>query len=389
MDHPAPKDMARPTLTTLPRELRDRIFEFVLSSPTGKIRLQDSFIRPLPYFMAYEGYNSRATINLSFLRTCRLINDECKHRLWDYNTLDLATQSRAYSGLYFFKGYLQSLKTQDSAVKLHVRHVSLDVEFFHEKYQPDVEMEGVRAFDTILRELANWSREGRLESICLRICHQYVWHKGWGQTFFAHDHLKELLNRRRMEEIAKPETRPYQAYLDVMKKTTQEGGSLSHIDRTIVIKTGSPEFFPRGGFPSRSFVAENGDPMDLLGDLNSAWGGSLLVDGVLSYQTGALVGPVFEAGRKRKLLNGVYGEDLYYATDVRVYRQATHYANIYNLSLKDVHDKMAESRKFSAEVETLWRDWIESEEFDQSQDNWLSWLSAIDEELPVLPDPSN
>jgi hypothetical protein len=54
-----------------------------------------------------------------------------------------------------------------------------------------------------------------------------------------------------------------------------------------------------------------------------------------------------------------------------------------------VNKKMAESREFSTEVETLWRDCIESEEFDQSQDNWLSWLSAIDEELSDLPDPSS
>jgi hypothetical protein len=385
MDNPAPKDMARTTLTTLPRELRDRIFEYVMSSPTGKIRLQDSFIRPLPQFWAYEGHNIRDTISLSFLRTCRLINDECKNRLWDYNTLDLATESRAYSGLYFFKGYLQSLNLQDSAIKLHVRHVSLDVEFFHEKYQPNAEMEGVKAFESILQELANWSREGRLESICLRICHQYVWHKGWGQTFFAHDHLKELLNRRHIEEFIDPEPpNPYHGYLDVMKRASQEGGFLSHVSSTIVIETGSPEFFPRGGFPSRCFLAENGNPMDLLGDLNCAWGGSLLVDGVLCYRNGALISPVFEAGR-----NGVYGKGLYYTTDVRIYRQATHYANIYNLSFEEVNEKMAESREFSIEVETLWRDCIESEEFDQSQDNWLSWLSAIDEELPDLPDPSS
>src|ERR1019366_7977076 len=96
------------TLTTLPREIRDHIFEYVLSSPTGQIHLQDRFIR-LPWYNTSVSNNDphhdgRGTISLSFLRTCQLIYDECKDRLWDYNTLDLGTDSRAYSGLYFNKG---------------------------------------------------------------------------------------------------------------------------------------------------------------------------------------------------------------------------------------------------------------------------------------------
>jgi hypothetical protein len=202
-----------------------------------------------------------------------------------------------------------------------------------------------------------------------------VWNKGW-QTFFAHDHLTQLQQRRYIEELIDSEDeKPYQGYLDVMRSATGEGGFLSHVDRTFVVDTGKPEFMGMG-FPRRSFVEKYGSPMKILEDLNTAWGGSLMVDGIICYRNGDPVDTVFEEGRN--------GEELFYSADVRIYRQVFHFSNMFELSIEEMNEKMVNSPKFSSEVDTLWQNYVESPEFDASKDSWLNWLSISDEELAKL-----
>src|SRR4051794_5284840 len=122
--------MPQTFLEILPPEIRDTIYRFILQSPTGIITLSKSSyrLRPVRYRIHTCDDDQPETISLSFLRTCKQIYNECNHKLWKWNVLDIEHLKSLHSRDGF------KLRGLDPKITSQVRKVQMDLD--PTKYEP-------------------------------------------------------------------------------------------------------------------------------------------------------------------------------------------------------------------------------------------------------------
>lgn len=123
----------------------------------------------------------------------------------------------------------------------------------------------------------------------------------------------------------------YDTYLGILTAAGGEGGYLEHLERRLLVDTydqwdqrrENPTYdYNRGfnddGSPEIFFHAENGDPNEMLAEMSCAFGGSLVVNGIVCMRNRTQVGILFSPVRTGKDSTGVskiigwhYLEDAY------------------------------------------------------------------------------
>ncbi|KAE9368041.1 hypothetical protein N431DRAFT_429278 [Stipitochalara longipes BDJ] len=258
-------------LLNLPLELRTQIYTYLFTTPKSRIELlktssqsSDSNTR---YRILPPTSDGGDQIRLSFLRTCKQIYAETKYLLWAHNTLYLSSILHpAREGTI---GHLIA-----PAITAHVQSVELDIDLIFEKT-----FAGRLTFGHNLNILNSWARDGRLSSITLTA------KSIMGGTHLTHRQLEKILNHR----VHPVHSLTYHEYLKELQLSINAHTALSTVNRRFVIDNGpstlaAPNWRPR---PIR------GNPMDMLQEVASAWGGRLEVNGVLAFQDGQVLEDVF------------------------------------------------------------------------------------------------
>lgn len=271
-----------------PPEIRNYIYEYVLGSPSGVITLSRSQYRQRPIrYRIYtcEGENAiywanpdaPEEIHLSFLRTCKVIYEECRDLLWIHNTLDIESlrhETKKDGGL---------AKSIHKGIKHNVRSVALDVDLL-----------AFGDFELTLERLDRWSwaQDGKMRSVTLNLREKFS-DNPW---VLSHRNLRKLVKLRTLALRPHSETDSdsdsldrdpayYNDCLDVMSESSLYKG-LSNVARRICIKTENAKWSRKQGFPRRVIMASEGDPEALLKDLSFAWSAEVEMDGVVCYRSG-------------------------------------------------------------------------------------------------------
>lgn len=160
--------MPTPFLENTPREIRDIIYRYVLSSPTGNVALlETSEILGIPSceslsaasnFLIVSSPSSETDdpsslviISLTLLRTCKQIHDECKNLFWKWNVLSIGEpKTRSFSRL--MRPYLLQPSGQIHSIELDVNKGTL------------LRVDDIRF---TLNMLVHWSRVGCLKNISI------------------------------------------------------------------------------------------------------------------------------------------------------------------------------------------------------------------------------
>lgn len=282
--------MTRTFLHVLPLEIREHIYDYVLSSPNGVVQLVRSYIHPKPgapiryrIFVADSGLEGE--IRLSFIRTCKQIYDECTDRFWAKNTLDL--ESIISGGT---RGGAKIPKLLDS-LKLKVQAVQLDIDFFHQY---------TREFRESLTDIGQWAIHGCLKSISLVARDKY---EDKDPTQLSRETFQALLSLRCSCD---PETWPrnhrywgrevmYYKYLDILKNAALKDGCLSKVNKKLIINTGVPGFdLESYGQPKHYMTLHSKhNAPEMLQELSIAVDGEVEVDGTLCFRSGTLMNNIF------------------------------------------------------------------------------------------------
>ncbi|PVH79496.1 hypothetical protein DL98DRAFT_589365 [Cadophora sp. DSE1049] len=142
-------------LEVFPPEITNKIYEYVLQSPTGRVELSTpryGLVEGAPVrfkiFPAHSGPTGRQEIRLSFLRTCKKIHTDCKNMFWPHNILNVT--SLTSDGCF---GLLPN------AIKKKVVAVEMDID----EYQVDL-----YSLQEKLEEIQLWVEEGSLKSFAAR-----------------------------------------------------------------------------------------------------------------------------------------------------------------------------------------------------------------------------
>jgi hypothetical protein len=272
-------------LLNLPLELRTQIYTYLFTTPKSRIELVKTSSRAsgpdARYKILPPTSDGGDELVLSFLRTCKQIYAETKNLLWQHNTLHLFSVLDPPR-----EGIISSLSP---SISTNVQSVSLDIDLIFHKT-----LSGRLIFGHNLSTLASWVHDGRLSSITLT-ARSII-----GSTHLTHRQLEKILSRR----IHPVHSLTYREYLKELQLGTDTHSALSTINRRLVIDTtppalSAPSFRPR---PIR------GNPMDMLQEVASAWGGRLEVNGVLVFQDGQAVEDVFLEQREPKQY--FYKEDI-------------------------------------------------------------------------------
>jgi len=226
---------------------------------------------------------------------------------WDLNALDLEA--------LLHESGRPGLLPDISPVGYQVRAVELDINFLaRTMVRGDPRLEPKLALGKVLRGLAEWSYQGRLESITLNARNKFREESG---DSLGHQSFREILLLRRDGEpngisgLPNPTAREmlYHEYLDVLCRAGGKNGYLSHLKRNLVIDT-----LPQH---NEGCKISEGDPNEMLDELNLAWGGHLIMNQDISHRDGNRVKDVF---MKRLTPKGRGG--FYYSFDVELYLAA-------------------------------------------------------------------
>jgi hypothetical protein len=228
--------MPLPFLLVLPREIRDQVYTYVLASPSGIVNLSP--------------WNFDIVLSLSLLRTCKQIRRECKDIIWEHNSLSIREPTELFQHwrLKHIRG---------------VQHVKICLEL--------LDRDELGWMGASLKALAGWrvTHSERLKSIT----------------------LVSVPDRPRTLEEFYEETslRIFGSLVD--GRLYQDSTTTP---RNMVINTGWPHFTNWG---NRSWLrAMLQDPIgipELLKEMHNTFGGELLVDGLVCFKDGAVVGDGF------------------------------------------------------------------------------------------------
>ncbi|KAE9376091.1 hypothetical protein N431DRAFT_556340 [Stipitochalara longipes BDJ] len=294
--------MESSVLQVLPLEIRSKIYKEVLSSQNGIICLKRTSDDGPQYSIKVWGLGGVQELRLSFLRTCREIYEECKDKLWTWNTLNL--EPLLYDGVQPF--HTEVLSALPRTITANVRSVIFDFNMLikdvvlwsmHESGLPS----GFQ-LEATLGVLRKWTEFGKLEGITLLLKADLDDEQG----LFTHDLFADLLDLRQIDmggdpvihsqnQISNVSRNLYRAYLDILQRAGGQDGYLQHLKRKMILRTG-PYEIDKDGAICRSVPEALGDPDEMLRELNQAWGGSLEMNGISCYEDKQIVQRIFERG---------------------------------------------------------------------------------------------
>jgi hypothetical protein len=215
-------------LEVFPREIRDRIYTYVLASPSGVVTLSP--------------WTLEVARSLSLLRTCKQVHGECKDIIWLHNGLSLREPTQLF----------QKLKTL--GMNRHVRRIR-QLKLTLELLDRD-ELEWISAS---MKALGDWCRLGRLELITITA----AWERPRGLAEF-----KEILNLRKYGE-------PLDGRLYRDSSTWTR----------MIMHTAWPRFSHWGKQRwLREMLLDPSGIEELLRDIHHIFGGMLYVDGRLCFR---------------------------------------------------------------------------------------------------------
>ncbi|KUJ12961.1 uncharacterized protein LY89DRAFT_687873 [Mollisia scopiformis] len=258
--------MASSTLLGLPLELRIQIYSYLFTAPRSRIELKKGSYRAL-------NEDGGEEIQMCLLRTCKQIYNETRDIWWKYNTLHLRSILNAHAPAP--EGIIAPNVAM--RIKSQVRSVQMNIDTLFYKTIADR-----LVFGHNLSILAGWAQEGQLSSITLNI------KSVAGRILYTHRQWMRVLGRHRDSE----KDRTHKQYLEELRFASTAPNPLSTIKRRIVLETRSSTFEPDTWRPRHSLrVPKQGhNPIDMLQELASAWGGRLEVNGMLAYEDGNPVG---------------------------------------------------------------------------------------------------
>jgi hypothetical protein len=252
-----------PTLLTVPREIRDRIYYFVLLSPTGCIIATREDHRyssqtllsksPTYSFVVCDPprYFRDDIIRFSLLQTNRQIYSEAKNVLYERNTV-----------VFMIDDFVTSYRPQYPFLSHRIQHIYLSGGFTHK--------EEIQQTAKALNILQNWAKEvGCLRSMTLNFVDG------------IHD-MEELQSNRALGSessnswlggMPNHSLSLLEAYLEMLRRS-REGGQWTNVQRKID--------FCRVEHLKQS----NRDPVDVVRAIHDAFGGELWFGDYLCYKDG-------------------------------------------------------------------------------------------------------
>jgi hypothetical protein len=288
--------MSSTFLDVLPREIRDQIYGYVLSSPTRLITLAanhnitEADDKPDAYADTYASFgtppykircqSNGELVRLSFLRTCRQIYHEAKIIFWERNSIDL---NAIIPEVYNTNRTLRKLRT---SMGQNATSVEFTINILRTAAYCRTKGQNLVPFEDQLMDLAKWPN---LKKIRL---HMNLGEEGWDNfNGYGHTGLAKLLYCRR-KGANDYWTNVLRTNMEALKMAGGKCGYLSHIKKELEIDAGYP--LPNGnGFPQRMLKMYSGHPMEAFQELNEAWFGNLTLNGKLCYQEGKEVEGMF------------------------------------------------------------------------------------------------
>jgi hypothetical protein len=273
------------SLLQLPLEVRNQIFSYVLTSPSGLIFLYDLQLlesmarRQLPLGSGFtnaepedsesrrflistvNGPNGPKKLSLAFLRTCKEIYEEAKDLkpFWQNNTFHLSPS-------------INEVAKFPAIITSQIQDVEMEFDMC-----PSSDKLSKQEQD--LRVLRSWKS---LKSISLSVWPQIKNDDLFWKKF---EHCKNCWSSS---------SASHYMYIKTLRSLNEAGGTkgyLSHLQRQICLPLRKKNFAVEGASPRVFFSAEDGDPNKTLEDWATAFGGRLLVDGMVCYdEWGRLIG---------------------------------------------------------------------------------------------------
>lgn len=278
-------------LLQLPLEIRDQIYTFVLS-PTGYVCLKESkasttnrtslkrcfeILPALPSQTRYRKPETKndgttnlnldmnntetrhARIDLSLLRVCKQISEECGDAFWQNNTCYLSTSWANHRNLYLCWPEVTRSRIQHTILRF-------DIYDYNKVYRFECP-----EFDTIPM-LKDWARNNSLKSVELCI---------------IDDSLLPILNLLNSNHDF------YLRYLGWLKQGREQ---LSRVQRKISAYD-EARFSPSRKHLRSLFARCELHPLDIFLKINEAFGGELWVNGELCYKDGKMIKTPFDLDR--------------------------------------------------------------------------------------------
>jgi hypothetical protein len=228
--------MASQLLDSLPQEIRDQIYNYVLASPTGLLCLPVSRVpridkygwkhtvdcfRLVPFDSERDfQWSDENRIRLSLHRVCKQIHAEVENLLWKLNGIRLMRPTELR---YFFPW--PTLATQ---LHHYLQYIEMDFELFQPRYFLDTQ----RALETFVE----WSRSGSLKGCTLRFPYKATRQRVMGTPFEIMLGLRRM--SRQFRSIGSPTSRDCHDYLNLLKKCGAVDGFPSHVETKLVVNTG-------------------------------------------------------------------------------------------------------------------------------------------------------
>lgn len=258
--------MAPHFLRDMPREIRDKVYHYVLVSPTGSAGLfavtpvwagtdqtpsTRFYIRSVdPRHQCVKKFY-QGNINLSLLLVNKQIHSETRDIFWKHNAFFAGCPSHL---LHEFQGLERSLAMRIERVVLWL----------------DVLSRGdLKCLRKVLITLGTWQRDGKLKSVTFQLLSQS--RKAQGVKA-----IERLLEAKAKDFVGCP----FLEYMDILRDAKE--GSLAHLDRKLAVDTTWYEWAPADRRIWRQGVV--GDVGVLFKDLHDAFGGELWVDGVVCWR---------------------------------------------------------------------------------------------------------
>lgn len=288
----------KPEITTevchlfrLPREIRDQIYTYVLSSPSGYVGLKESkhskalreqdpsLPQRFEIFPWHPRYNrpdrkddgaERPQILLSLLRVCKEVADECKDTFWHNNICYLNADSSAPPPY--------PSNCWPEATRGSVQHIVMKFD------ASDCQLNNVECprVET-LRVLGDWARTGSLKSVELNNLDNTL------------PHIMQIISQKRRFYLSIKErglvrfilgNEVYPEYLNILREGREV---LSHLKRKLSVYDDGVNIIPSRRQLGNLFATFELHPVEMFLQINEAFGGEMWLNGEFCYMDGKMI----------------------------------------------------------------------------------------------------
>jgi hypothetical protein len=285
-------------LLHLPYEIRDQIYTYALSSPTGYVGLEEptwseslraanlSLPRRFEIFPWNPRYNKREEtedgkgyprIVLSLLRVCKQVSAECKDIFWQQNICYLDADRWTYP---------ESISGWPEATRSRIQHIVMKFDVGH-NYLGQRECPSVET----LKGLGDWSSPGSLKSVTLVILNNtlpaIMNHISEKRKYYGHKEESGIYGIYYGNEV-------YPEYLSMLREGRK---ALSHLERNLVVYDDGVNLFPNREVLREILRTFELHPVEMFLQINAAFGGKMWLNGEFCYKDGKMVKMPFELDR--------------------------------------------------------------------------------------------